>query len=235
MNDKVIIALDVSSKKEALRLVRELHDLCGMFKVGSQLFMAAGPSIAREIIDGGGKVFLDLKFHDIPNTATLAAVEAAKLGVSMITVHASGGRAMMQSVMHELGEHFPDTRPLVVAVTVLTSLDTPALFDIGIEFPLEQHVRRLALLAVQCGVDGVVCSPRELSLLRRIVTPDFKLVTPGIRMPDQSANDQQRIATPSEAIASGADYIVVGRAVTGDSDPRTALKKLLEHSDRRDA
>jgi orotidine-5'-phosphate decarboxylase len=228
MKEKVIIALDVSSRDEALRLVRELHDLCAMFKVGNQLFMAAGPSIVREIVDAGGRVFLDLKFHDIPNTINQAALEAAKLGVTMITVHASGGRAMMETTARNLAEKFPETRPWIVAVTVLTSLDTPGLFDIGIEYPAEQHVRRLALLAQDCGMDGVVCSPRELSLLRRLVRPDFKLVTPGIRMPDQDANDQQRITTPYEAISGGADYIVVGRAVTHDADPRAALAHMIE-------
>jgi orotidine-5'-phosphate decarboxylase len=227
MKDKVIIVLDVSSRKEAMNLVGELHDLCGMFKVGSQLYMAAGASIVREIIEGGGRVFLDLKFHDIPNTVTRAAVEAAKLGVSMMTVHASGGRVMMQSVANELTAQFPTARPMIVAVTVLTSLDTPALFEIGVEYPVEQHVRQLALLAEDSGMDGVVCSPREISMLRRSVSPGFKLVTPGIRMPDQSLNDQHRVATPSEALSAGASYIVVGRAVTEDSDPRTALQRIV--------
>ena len=227
MKEKIIIALDVSSRVEALRIVRQLQDACGMFKVGNQLFTAVGPAIVREIIEAGGRVFLDLKFHDIPNTVTHAAVEAAKLGVAMMTVHASGGKAMMESVAQRLGRDFPETRPWVIAVTVLTSLDTPALFDIGIEFPAEQHVRRLALLAQQCGMDGVVCSPRELSVLRRAIRPDFKLVTPGIRMPDQSLNDQQRIATPAEAISAGADYLVIGRAVTDEPDPRLALDRLL--------
>ncbi len=227
MKEKVIIALDVSSRNEAVGLVRELHDLCGMFKVGSQLFTATGPGIVSEIVDAGGRVFLDMKYHDIPNTVTLAAVEAAKAGVTMLTVHASGGRAMMESVANRLGQDFPETRPWIIAVTVLTSLDTPALFDIGVEQPVEQHVRRLAILAQQCGMDGVVCSPRELSLVRRSVRGDFKLVAPGIRLPDQSLNDQQRIATPVEAISAGADYIVIGRAVTHEPDPRAALDQVL--------
>ena len=228
MKDKVIIALDVSSPNDALRLVHDLHDLCGMFKVGSQLFMAAGPAIVREIVDAGGKVFFDLKFHDIPNTVAHAALEAAKFGVSMMTIHASGGREMMQSVARELSERFPTTRPWVVAVTVLTSLDMHSLFEMGVELPLEQRVRRLALLAEECGMDGVVCSSRELPVLRHTVRPDFKIVIPGIRMPNQPADDQQRTSTPSEAIASGADYIVVGRAVTADPNPREALQGLLQ-------
>jgi orotidine-5'-phosphate decarboxylase len=227
MKDKIIIVLDVSSREQALRLVDELHESAGMFKVGSQLFTACGPEIVSEIIARGAKVFLDLKFHDIPNTAAHAAVEAAKLGVSMMTVHASGGRAMMQSVAKELVDKFGRGRPMVVAVTVLTSFDTRALFEIGVELPLEEQVQRLALFAQECGMDGVVCSPREIQQVRKFVNPKFKIVTPGIRMPDQSLNDQQLIATPHDALAAGADYIVVGRAVTGERDPRGAIQRLL--------
>ena len=220
--------MDVSSRDQALNLVKQLHDLVGMFKVGSQLFMAAGTPVVRDIIAAGGSVFLDLKFHDIPNTVTHAAVEAAKLGVSMMTIHASGGRAMMQTVANDLRENFGERKPIVVAVTVLTSLDTKALFEMGWEMPLDEQVQRLALLAQECGIDGVVCSPREIQLVRKVVEPKFKIVTPGIRLPDQSVNDQQRIATPREALSSGADYIVVGRAVTDSADPRSAMKRLLE-------
>ena len=226
MNQKVIVALDVSSREEAIHLVKQLHDLAGMFKVGSQLFMAAGPAVVREIIDGGGRVFLDLKFHDIPNTVTQAAVEAARLGVSMMTIHASGGRAMMEAVSKELQDKFTERRPIIVAVTVLTSLDTRALFEIGWEQPLDEQVPRLARLAEDCGIDGVVCSPREIQLVRKAVAPRFKIVTPGIRLPEQSINDQQRVATPREAFEAGADYIVVGRAVTAERDPRAALLHL---------
>ena len=228
MNRKIIIALDVSSRDQALNLVKQLHDLVGMFKVGSQLFMATGAPIVRDIIAAGGSVFLDLKFHDIPNTVTHAAVEAAKLGVSMMTIHASGGRAMMQTVAKDLREKFGERKPIVVAVTVLTSLDTKALFEMGWEMPLDEQVQRLALLAQECDIDGVVCSPREIQLLRKVVEPKFKIVTPGIRLPDQSVNDQQRIATPREALSSGADYIVVGRAVTDSADPRSAMQRLLD-------
>ena len=135
---------------------------------------------------------------------------------------------MMQSVSRELGEKFGDKKPLAVAITVLTSLDTRALFEIGIELPLEEHVQRLALFAQECGMDGVVCSPREIQLLRKCVSPDFKIVTPGIRMPGQSVNDQHRTASPHEAIAAGADYIVVGRAVTEDPDPRASVERILQ-------
>jgi len=227
MKEKIIIALDVSSAKKALDLVRELHEMVGMFKVGGQLFMCGGPDIVREIIRNRGKVFLDLKFHDIPNTVTHSALEAADLGVSMMTIHASGGRTMMETVSKELQENFTKQRPIVVAVTVLTSFDTRALFEIGLERPLEEQVERLALFAQECGIDGVVCSPREIQVVRNSVKPDFKIVTPGIRMPDQSMNDQQRIATPHDALAAGADYIVVGRAVTDDPDPRAAMQRLM--------
>ncbi|PYS48686.1 MAG: orotidine-5'-phosphate decarboxylase [Acidobacteria bacterium] len=228
MKEKIIIALDISSREQALRLVRELHDLAGMFKVGSQLYMAAGPAIVREIVDMGGRVFLDLKFHDIPNTVSHAAVEAAKLGVSMMTIHASGGRAMMESAAGELEAKFGSKRPLVIAVTILTSLDTPALFEIGLEQPVEELVERLALLGQDCGMDGIVCSPREIQPLRRVLDAEFKIVTPGIRMPSQPLHDQQRTATAQEALAAGADYIVVGRALTSEGDPRAALCRLTE-------
>ena len=228
MKEKIIIALDVSSREEAMHLVKDLRDTVGMFKVGSQLFTACGPQIVRDIVASGGKVFLDLKFHDIPNTVTHAAVEAAKLGVSMMTIHASGGRAMMQSVTKELHDKFGNKRPIVVAITVLTSFDTRALFEIGIEVPIEEHVKRLALFAQECGIDGVVCSPREIQAVRKIVNQNFRIVTPGIRMPDQSLNDQQRIATPHEALSAGADYIVVGRAITADPDPHAAAERLLK-------
>ena len=222
-HEKIIIALDVSSRDHALRLVKELHDLVGMFKVGSQLFTACGPQVVRDIIDAGGKVFLDLKFHDIPNTAAHASIEAARLGVSMMTVHASGGRAMLGAVSKELEKEFGSRKPVVVAVTVLTSFDTRSLFEIGMEIPVDEQVQRLALLAQECGVAGVVCSPQEIQLLRKTVNRSFTIVTPGIRMADQSLNDQQRIATPREALAAGADYIVVGRAVTNHKEPRTAV------------
>jgi orotidine-5'-phosphate decarboxylase len=228
MKEKIIIALDVSSNGKALQLVKEVQDLVGMFKVGSQLFTACGPQVVREIIATGSNVFLDLKFHDIPNTVIQAAVEAAKLGVSMMTIHASGGRAMMQSVSRELQEKFGSSRPTVVAITVLTSLDTRALFEIGLEVPVEEQVQRLAVFAEECGMDGVVCSPQEIQRVRKSVNAKFKIVTPGIRMPDESLNDQQRISTPHDALSTGADYIVVGRPVTASPDPRAAVERLLK-------
>jgi orotidine-5'-phosphate decarboxylase len=227
MTDSIIIVLDVSSRAEALRLVEPLRGLAGMFKIGSQLFMAEGPSIVREVVALGERVFLDLKFHDIPNTVTKAAVEAARLGVSMMTIHASGGRAMMTAVSSELQQQFGDKRPIVVAVTVLTSLNAAALQDIGVTRSMEEQVRELALLAKSSGIDGVVCSPKEIALIRSAAGAGFKIVTPGIRMCGQSLHDQERAATPREAIAQGADFLVVGRAVTEDADPRRALEGLI--------
>jgi orotidine-5'-phosphate decarboxylase len=228
MKEKICIALDVSTRKEALDLVRQLHDFVGMFKVGMQLFTAEGPSLVMEIIEAGGKVFLDLKFHDIPNTVKNAAVEAAKLGLSMMTIHTSGGAAMMQAVATELRQKFGSAKPLVVGVTVLTSLDDKALNDLGISSTMDDQVLRMARLAEKSGLDGVVCSPREIRTIRSAVAPGFKIVTPGIRMPGQSADDQQRTATPREAISAGADYIVVGRTVTNAASPREALQVMLQ-------
>ena len=228
MKEKILIALDVSSRKEALALVESLHPMTGMFKVGMQLYTAEGPSFVRDIIAAGGRVFLDLKFHDIPNTVRKAALEAAKLGVSMMTIHASGGQAMMQAVSDELREKLGEKRPIVVGVTVLTSMDEGALKETGIVSTMDEQVLRLAKLAEDSGLDGVVCSPREIQMIRSAVGRSFKIVTPGVRMPGQAADDQQRTATPREAISNGADYIVVGRAVTNAPHPRAALESLLQ-------
>jgi orotidine-5'-phosphate decarboxylase len=228
MKEKILLVLDVSSREEAMRLVRPLYEHVGMFKIGMQLFTAEGPSLVREIVDLGGKVFLDLKFHDIPNTVSHGVLEAAKLGVSLMTIHAAGGRAMMETVAKELQDKFGDRKPMVVAVTVLTSLNDAGLSEVGIARPMTQQVVAMAKLAEECGIVGVVCSPQEIQLVRRAAGPDFKIVTPGIRMPGQAANDQQRLATPREALTAGADYIVVGRAVTAAPDPRNALDALVE-------
>ena len=228
MKDKICLVLDVDSREQALSLVRSLHDLTGIFKIGLQLFSAEGPALVRDIIASGSRVFLDLKFHDIPNTAKSAALEAAKLGVSMMTIHTSGGQNMMRAVMDELRWKIPGPKPLVVGVTILTSLDDKALSDIGMDSGMESQVLRLAKLAEASGLDGVVCSPHEIQKIRGVVRPAFKIVTPGIRLPGQSADDQQRTATPRDAIAAGADYIVVGRAVTNAPNPRTALETLLQ-------
>jgi orotidine-5'-phosphate decarboxylase len=228
MKEKILIALDVSSRKEALTLVESLHELTGMFKVGMQLYTAEGPSLVRDIVKAGGKVFLDLKFHDIPNTVMHAVLEAAKLGVSMLTIHTSGGRAMMQAVSNELREQHGHNKPIVVGVTVLTSIDEGALREVGVHAAMDEQVLRLAKLAEDSGIDGVVCSAREIQMIRGAVGRNFKIVTPGVRMAGQSLDDQQRTATPREAIVNGADYIVVGRPITKAPHPRTALESLLQ-------
>ena len=227
MKERICLVLDVSTRKVAMDLVRPLHDLTGMFKVGMQLFTAEGPPLVREIMETGGKVFLDLKFHDIPNTVKSAAVEAARLGVSMMTVHTAGGAAMMQAVAKELAGKFGAAKPIVVGVTVLTSLDEKALGEVGIASGMDAQVLRMAKLAESSGLDGVVCSPREIQMIRGAVGRGFQIVTPGIRLAGQSADDQQRTATAKEAIAAGADYIVVGRAVTNAPNPREALEALI--------
>lgn len=225
--ERLIVALDVSDRTQALDLVRNLRGQVGMFKVGSQLFTAAGPELVREIVRLGEAVFLDLKFHDIPNTVVHGAREAARLGVRMLTVHASGGRHMLDSTVRSLSDEFGDRRPWVLAVTVLTSLDLAALREIGVTGEVGHHVLALAELAASSGVDGVVCSPLEIAMLRRALPPAMRIVTPGIRMPGGSLHDQERIATPREAIAAGADYLVIGRAVTEAADPRGALESII--------
>ncbi len=227
MKERNVLVLDVSSRAEALQLVGSLQGLTGMFKVGLQLFTAEGPALVREIIERGGKVFLDLKFHDIPNTVCHAALEAARLGVSMMTIHTAGGRKMMEAVSKELAA-FGKGRPIVVGVTVLTSLDTAGLEETGIHTPMDEQVLRMARLAETCGLDGVVCSPQEIEMIRRWVGPQFKIVTPGIRLPGQTSHDQQRTAAPAAAVAAGADYIVVGRAVTSSADPKHALEQIIQ-------
>jgi orotidine-5'-phosphate decarboxylase len=228
MSDRIIVALDVSTRNEALALVDTLGGLAGMFKVGLQLFVSEGPDLVREIVGRGRRVFLDLKLHDIPNTVAKAGVDAASLGVSMLTVHASGGRAMMTAVSGELRGRFGTSKPIVVAVTVLTSLSEAGLREAGVGRPLEDQVRGLALLTKECGVDGVVCSPKDVALVRGASGSEFTIVTPGIRMCGQSLNDQERAATPREAVQRGADYLVVGRAVTAEPDPRLALERLIQ-------
>jgi len=197
-----------------------------MFKVGSELFTAEGPVPVRYLIATGHKVFLDLKFHDIPNTVRAAVREAAQLGVSMVNLHACGGRKMMEAALEGACSGVTGARngarPRVLAVTILTSLETQDLEELGITGTPVEAVIRLARLAQSAGLDGVVASPREVSALRQACGPGFLIVTPGIRPASAAANDQARIATPASAIASGADYLVVGRPITGAPDPVAA-------------
>ena len=230
---RLIIALDVSSAAEAVRMAEKLRGHVGVFKVGSQLFTAEGPVVARHLAALGEKVFLDLKFHDIPNTVHAAAWEAARMGVTMLNVHASGGRKMMEAAFEGSREGSAGRdRPLVLAVTVLTSLGADDLGAIGLDGGAERAAIRLARLAQQAGLDGVVSSPREIAAIRRTCGPNFVIVTPGIRPAAAAADDQTRIATPEEAIRAGADYLVVGRPITAAADPVAAAGAVVVEMER---
>ncbi|MFN2493528.1 MAG: orotidine-5'-phosphate decarboxylase [Pyrinomonadaceae bacterium] len=230
--NKLIVALDVETAGEALRLVNTLSGIAGIFKVGSQLFTAAGPAIVREIVGLGQRVFLDLKYHDIPNTVAAAGVEAARLGVSVFNVHAVGGSEMMRRTADAVrlcSEAEGFSPPLIVAVTVLTSASEAMLTEVGrLETP-EQSVRLLALLAEASGMNGVVASPRDVSIVRSAVkNRDFVVITPGVRPTGSSFADQKRVATPREAVLAGADYVVVGRPILEATDPARAAQEILQ-------
>lgn len=237
--DKLIVALDVDTPDRALALVKELRDVAGMFKIGSQLFTLAGPQIVKDIVASGAKVFLDLKFHDIPHQVAGAARSAAQLGVSLFTLHASGGAEMMRRAVEavtEVAEREGTTRAKVLAVSVLTSIDAATLSQIGINSGAEESVLRLVKLAEQSGVDGVVASPQEAVAIRATVAPKFLIVTPGIRPAGNEAGDQRRIATPAAALNAGADYLVVGRPITAAADPVAAAREIateMEHAQTR--
>lgn len=235
MNDdrnKLIVALDVESAAEARRLVNTLRGVVGMFKIGSQLFTAAGPALVREIVESGERVFLDLKFHDIPNTVAAAGVEAARLGVSIFNVHAAGGSEMMRRTFDAVSEVVDLEklqRPAVIAVTVLTSSNSNTLREIGLSDDVYDVVRSLALLAEASGLDGVVASPLELGIVRSAVKkPGFLVVTPGVRPAGSARGDQKRVTTPREAILAGADYLVVGRPILESPDPARAAQSIID-------
>jgi orotidine-5'-phosphate decarboxylase len=231
INDRLIVALDVPDRNSALRLVDQLNGLAGFFKIGSRLFTSEGPGLVREIVSGGERVFLDLKFHDIPNTVAGAAESASRLGVSIFNVHALGGADMMRAAANAVANRgiLWITRPAILGVTVLTSMDNETLDDVGIRSNVEFEVVRLALLAHDSGLDGVVASPNEIRPIRELISDDrFIILTPGIRPAWSSPGDQKRIATPAAALREGADYIVVGRAITTDPDPRGAAERVLE-------
>jgi orotidine-5'-phosphate decarboxylase len=222
--DRICIALDVPTRAQVLDAARRLGPKVGWLKIGLEAFVSEGPSLVAEVAKIS-RAFLDLKFHDIPNTVAGAVAAAARSGASLLTVHASGGRAMLEAARKAL----PDARdrPKLVAVTLLTSLDTKALADLPIAGHPEGIARRLALLAKDCGLDGVVCSPTDLAVVRAACGPDFLTVVPGIRPSGIAAGDQKRIATPREALAAGADILVVGRPITAATDPDAALDALL--------
>lgn len=223
---RVIVALDYPEAAPALAMASRLDPQSCRLKVGKELYTAAGPSLVEKLRGSGFEVFLDLKYHDIPNTVAAACAAAANLGVWMVNVHAMGGRAMMAAAREALERH--PRRPRLVAVTVLTSLAGPDLAEVGFADDARAGVSRLARLAQACGLDGVVCSPQEAPVLREQCGRDFTLVTPGVRPATAAKDDQQRIATPRQAIAGGADYIVIGRPVTRAPDPLAALRAVLD-------
>lgn len=222
-SSRVIVALDYASAAEALAFADQVNPALCRLKVGKELFTRSGPALVEQLVARGFDVFLDLKFHDIPNTVAQACVAAADLGVWMVNVHASGGRRMMETTRDAL-EALPQ-RPLLIAVTVLTSMNTADLAELGLPEPAVQ-VEKLARLTRDCGLDGVVCSAHEAALLKASCGQDFKLITPGIRPADSAANDQSRIMTPEQAVAAGADYLVIGRPITQSADPVGVLKQI---------
>jgi len=224
MTNKIIVALDYAGAASAMTLVTRLDPALCRVKVGKELFTAAGPELVRVLTARGFEVFLDLKFHDIPNTVAAACRAAAGLGVWMLNVHASGGRRML-SAAHEALADLPQ-RPLLIAVTVLTSMSAEALNETGVAAAPAEQVQRLARLTQACKLDGVVCSAQEVTLLRADLGADFRLVTPGIRPAGSDTGDQRRVMTPTEALRAGATDLVIGRPITGAADPLAALRQI---------
>ncbi len=233
--EKLIVALDFPSAQAAALAAEKLRGHVGMFKVGLELFTAEGPVLTRYLVAKGDKVFLDLKFHDIPNTVRAAARQVAQLGVSILNVHASGGRRMMEAAREgaeEGARRIGRPRPLIVAVTVLTSLGDNDLGEIGVAGGAEEAVIRLAQLARDAGLDGVVASPREVAALRGELGRDFVIVTPGVRPPAAATGDQVRVATPAAAVQAGADFLVVGRPITEATDPVKAADTIVAEMEK---
>ena len=231
MRNPIIAALDVPTAEQALKLAEEIAPAVGAFKIGSELFTAAGPDIVKRVRATGASVFLDLKFHDIPNTVAKSVMSAVQLDVQMLTVHTSGGFDMLKAAeqaAEEVAWKLGRIPPLVLGVTVLTSLDTAALREIGLDVNVEYQVRRLATVAMKAGLRGLVCSPLEVVKLRQMVPPAMQLITPGIRTGAEQADDQKRTLTPKEAIAAGANWLVIGRPIYAAENPRAAAEKILE-------
>jgi orotidine-5'-phosphate decarboxylase len=223
--NQLLVALDVDTAHLARALADQLRGVVGGFKIGSRLFTSHGPSIVEELAARGDRVFLDLKFHDIPNTVARAVAAAARSGAALVNVHAAGGRAMLVAAREAAASIEP--RPRIIAVTLLTSIDARALADLPMAGHPEGIARRLAGLAKECGLDGVVCSPEDLAGIRQACGTDFLTVVPGIRPPGSAAADQKRTASPGDAIRRGADILVVGRPVTAAPDPDEALGAIL--------
>jgi orotidine-5'-phosphate decarboxylase len=227
--DRLIVALDVPSATQARQIVQAIGESASTYKVGKQLFTAEGPQIVRDLVSSGRKVFLDLKFHDIPNTVAGAVREAAKLGVSMLTVHASGGSRMLKAAAEAAAQS--SAKPLVLAVTVLTSLAEADLVEIGVAGGVQDQVLRLGALARAAGCGGLVASAREARELCRKLGEDFAVVTPGVRPAGAEAGDQARVLTPKEAIAAGSTYLVVGRPILEAPDPGMAAARIVQQID----
>ena len=221
--EKIIVALDVPTESEALALVEKLSGEVSFFKVGLQLFSAAGPQVVRTIVASGARVFLDLKLHDIPNTVAGAVKSAAELGAEMLTIHLSGGAEMIRAAVSARENNMS-----IVGVTLLTSATEETLREVGINDKIDNHVLRLARLGEAAGINGIVASPHELGMLRRELGNALEIITPGIRPSWSEPGDQKRFMTPREALNAGADYLVIGRPITGHKDPREALAKILE-------
>jgi len=224
--DRLIVALDVPGATQARRIVQTLGGTATTYKIGKQLFTAEGPQVVRDLVSSGRKVFLDLKFHDIPNTVAAAVKAAAQLGVGMMTVHASGGSKMLKAAV-EAAAQYP-ARPLVLAVTVLTSLSDSDLQELGIAGNVQTQVLRLGALARAAGCGGLVASAQEAQELRRELGEDFAIVTPGIRPADSASGDQARVVTPRDAIAAGATHLVVGRPILDAPDPARAAEQIVQ-------
>lgn len=229
--DRIIFALDVEHFTEARQWVNLLKDRVGLFKVGKQLFTHSGPKVIDMICQKGQKVFLDLKYHDIPNTVAKAGEEATKHQVAMFNLHALGGFEMMRKTVEAsktVSKNLNLAKPIILAVTILTSMDEESLKEVGVQGPLIEEVGRLALLSKKAGVDGVVASPQEIRMIRQQCGEKFLIVTPGIRPPSEKQDDQKRTLSPGEAIRSGADYLVIGRPIKEAKDPIEAVEKIVE-------
>jgi orotidine-5'-phosphate decarboxylase len=224
--DRLIVALDVSSASQARQIVTSLGESVGFYKIGMQLYTAEGPDLVRELAASGKKIFLDLKYHDIPNTVAAAVREAGKLGVSLLTVHAAGGSKMLRAAAEAARDSNPAMK--VVAVTVLTSMDEEDLNEVGVAGNMEHQVTALAMLALKSGCDGVVSSAREVRALRTSLGNEFLVITPGVRPAGAAHGDQARVVTPAEAFAAGASHIVVGRPITAASNPPQEAERILQ-------